>query len=270
MNKSIALLELADIELLQLLQPAEWNDVRPVFRSHLGQPYFHAIKVMLDAELAGVAELFLNGDSAWLGNIIVRSDLQRKGIGKYMTEYLIQIAQNQDKKLQFLLATQEGKGLYAKLGFECESEYHFLRKAPNIVSMGFADERIVLNNHQCNQQILALDALATGEDRSAILQRFLFEAWVFKIADEAEGFYIPRLGDGVIIAKNEVAGLSLLQFRAQHDHNMVVIPQENFPAYNFLQQQGYEMYRRAALMRLGPMKAWNPHMIYSRIGGYLG
>ncbi|MBK7869843.1 MAG: GNAT family N-acetyltransferase [Saprospiraceae bacterium] len=270
MNLSIAPLESADLEFLHLFQPPEWNDIRPVFRSHFGQAYFHAVKVILDDEMIGVSELFLNVDSAWLGNIIIRSDLQRKGIGKFMTEYLIQTAQNRDKKLQLLLATQEGKGLYAKLGFEYESEYHFFRKESNISAIDFFNKCILLNNNQFDRKIIELDALATGEDRSAILKRFTSDAWVFTSQDEIEGFYLPRLGDGLIIAKTEAAGLSLLQFRQEKARNFVVIPQENIIACNFLKDQGYEMYRRAVLMRLGPMKTWNPQMIYSRIGGYLG
>lgn len=271
MNLTIKKLEYADLDLIAQFQPPDWSDVTPRFREHFGWDYFYPIKAVVNEKMVGVGQLMLNTETAWLGNIIVHPDFRRQGIGKLITKHLMEEANNRGKKLQLLLATLEGAPLYEKLGFQVEGEYHFFRMEAQYKSLQNIPHSTFLYQEKFFEAILELDAKAIGEDRSAILLRFLSTAQVYlNEQQQLEGFYIPDLGEGLIIATTTTAGTSLMRLREMQRKFHAIIPAENGIARQYLLFNGYNYFRKAILMRHGEMKFWNPEMIYSRVGGYLG
>ena len=115
---------------------------------------------------------------------------------------------------------------------------------------------------------------ATGQDREAIIRHFLTDAWVYQTGPylPIEGFWLPALGEGLIVAENETAGIALLRKRnaANGPNPVIAIPDANLAAIRHLREAGYKGFRKIQLMHYGPMKDWRPEMIYNRIGGYLG
>jgi len=270
MTARILPLQLTDLEQIPHFQPPGWNDVAALFELHFGQDYFYPIKAVLYDKIVGIGELMLTADTAWLGNIIVHPEFRGRGIGTLLTQHLMEAANAREKPLQLLLATVEGAPLYEKLGFQIEGTYHFFKKEASIQPLADLSPHIFKFEEKFAKTIFTLDAQATGEDRSAVLRRFLETAFLYLKEQQPEGFYLPKLGDGLVVAANAIAGTSLLRFREMQGKFFITVPIQNETALEFIQENGYHFYRKAILMRFGEMKHWRPEMIYSRVGGYLG
>ena len=100
----------------------------------------------------------------------------------------------------------------------------------------------------------------------------LAQSFVYKQPHENEisGFFMPTLGDGVIICNNTIAGFEFLQKREALGKTRISLPEECTVIVDLLRKNKYTYFREATFMYLGKMKTWNPEMVYSRIGGYLG
>lgn len=266
---SIQALERKDIAIIPELQPKDWSGVASRFEEHFGWTYFYPVKAVMDDLIVGVGQIILFETSAWLGNIIVRETHQRQGIGRLITLQLVEMAKALSRNNLFLLATPQGQLLYEKLGFQTAGTHAFYRKETDNPITPVKHSAIQRADPHHFGQILSIDKTATGEDRSALLERYLAKAWVFEsdLQTSIQGFYLPDLGEGLIVAGNANAGTALLAFRNQAQ---IVIPSENKAAVAYLETQGYTSFRTATLMYLGKNKKWIPSMIYSRIGGYAG
>ncbi|MDR0231317.1 MAG: hypothetical protein LBI82_04280, partial [Dysgonamonadaceae bacterium] len=87
--------------------------------------------------------------------------------------------------------------------------------------------------------------------------------------DNIEGYYLPSLGEGLIIAETEISGIELLKLHLQHN-DRVVLPKENLAAQKFLQEVGFEEVKSIKRMRLGEERKVKFVNMYNRIGGNVG
>ncbi len=265
---SISRMPAERLDELPALQPEGWNDITTFFKEHHGREYFFPIQAMMDKELVGIGQLILTADAAWLGNIIVRPEFRRQGIGESLTSHLMAMAGSRGRKLMLLLATPEGQELYGRLQFRAESSYMFYRKEGPVPPPS-DHPHIARNVGAHNARILELDYLATGENRSAILEYYLDDCWVYE-KQRVAGFYIPKFGEGPIIADNPEAGTALMEKRRADKGVAIALPEGNREAIRYLEDEGYELCRHMLLMSWGEMKKWQPERIYGRVGGYLG
>ena len=83
------------------------------------------------------------------------------------------------------------------------------------------------------------------------------------------GFYLPDLGEGLVIAENDQAGFELMRVRLSRS-NKATVPAPNTAGIAFLEQLGFREVRRSTRMVLGAPYSWKPERIYSRIAGNLG
>lgn len=264
-------LEKVDLPILPDFQPPKWNDISLVFQTHIEQPYFYAVVATLNEKPVCIGELILTGDNAWIGNIISKPNYRKQGFGSAVSQHLLELAKKLNAKSIYLLATPEGKPLYEKLAFTSKGKYLFYKKTAEINSVSpDQDAAIVPYNAYFLKQIFTLDRQASGEDRSRILENFTSNCFVYLNPDKENdllGFYMPDLGDGLLIASTHQAAVALLHFR---NRPQVVLPEDNKAGNELLRCWQFEMYRTATLMVNGAFKKWEPSMIYSRIGGYLG
>ncbi len=265
---SIEPLALADIDQIPSFQPKDWSDVASRFRAHFGQLYFYPIKAVKNKEMVGIGQLIVFETSAWLGNIIVKESHQQQGIGRRITQHLMEMAKVLHREEVFLLATAQGQPLYEKLGFQTNGRHDFYN-LENWTPIPPPHPAIRRAEPPHFNQILTLDEQASGEQRSALLQRYFENTWVFVAEHQTnvEGFYMPDLGEGLIIAKHAEAGIALLEFR---NKPQVVIPTNHLELSSYLKNKGCQCFRNAALMYVSKNKHGQPDMIYSRIGGYAG
>lgn len=267
----IKTLQKQDIQKLSALQPEGWNDIRDVFSRFIDYDFFYSVKAVYENQIIGIGEIIFNQNSAWIGNVIVDKNLRNQGLGTFITEYLSQVIASKNKTTQLLLATPIGLPVYEKLGFKHLSDYVFLNRKTKEKPLIFktANENIIPFDSRFLTQIFALDKLAMGEDRSEILRHFTAEALLF-VDRKLQGFYLPNLGDGLIIATNHEAGFALLKIKWTTKSELLILPSENLEIINFAKRHGFESYRNAAKMSIGATIEGNQKMIYNRVGGYLG
>lgn len=218
-------------------------------------------------EIIATANALMNDNIGWAANIIVAPSYQGQGLGYEITEQIIEMMFKQVDSI-LLIATTMGEGLYKKLGFKTIESYSFsenkkidVKTSPNIIPF----------ENKFLTDVIRLDIEATAECRIDFLKPFLQNTWIY-ISDNglAEGFYIHGFGDGTIIAANEKAGKTLLEFKHSRAAFRTVVPNTNTVAIDHLNNMGIEIISQANRMILGNDIQWKLKNIYSRIAAYSG
>jgi len=257
----------SDIRLLPPLQPEGWLPLGPYYEFYVNAPFCHPIKYTIDGCMAGIGCAIRHRTTGWLAHIIVAPEYRRQGIGTLITKWLMNflIGEWQFKTLH-LAATPMGAPIYRQLGFRRMSDYVFMRNGR------LKDEtptEIVPFSSDLRDAALALDAAASFEDRSQLLEPHWAEGRFIKNNGVLEGYYLPTLGEGYIVATRPEVGLALMRLKHRNG-GVAVVPEENREAMRYLIENGYSEYRRGTRMIYGEPLPWRPEMIYGRIGGNLG
>jgi GNAT superfamily N-acetyltransferase len=256
-----------ELDLLVALQPDDWADIRIPISFYLEADYCFPFKADIDGVLVGTGTAILHEKTGWLATIVTHNQYRNRGIGKQITEHLLAFLQEQNCEYIYLIATALGEPVYSKVGFVTESRYDFYRDV-DLKNLPISVKVIpYLSNHK--QHILELDRMISGEDRSQHLETFLHDSFVFLDNDKIEGVYLPRLGDGLIVAKTEKAGTELMKKRFQN-FNIASFPQENLAATNFMKVHGFEPVMTHARMHFGKQMPWKAASLYNRVGGNIG
>lgn len=260
--------EVSDLKFLPEFQPADWGDLIPRFEYFIKSEYCNPIKLTENGEMTAIGTSMRHESSAWLACIIVHPNHRKKGLGNTITQSLIDGLDIEIFKTIYLDATEMGHPVYKKLGFEIESEYVHLHQEL-LIDSGKISKNIYPFQEEFTNDILKLDKEISGENRKGILSDFLKSAMIYRNGTDIQGFYIPNWGDGPIIAKNNEAGLELMKLRIQQKKN-AVIPIANQTALEFLEKQGFKIYKTSKRMLLGTPKNWNPTGSFNWISGQLG
>lgn len=260
----------SDIPQLRDIAPPEWNtDLSAVFAFHFGQPYFYPIAAEEDEQVVGCANGLFQGSTGWLGNVIVLPGYRRRGIGYALTCHLVNEFAQRGANRQILIATNLGRPVYERLGFRTVSQYVYFERdnplpheiIPGIRPFTPADA----------QAVFALDSAVSGEMRAPFLSRYMQDAQVYaSAAGSIEGFYLPALVNGLVIASNEAAGLSLLRLKHQQAGRISGVPEQNEAAITYLRSQGFFETSQVPRMCLGDDDAWQPQCVFSRGSGFCG
>ncbi len=252
---------------LKEIQPEGWQPIAPVFQFYLESSFCFPISFFADGNLAGVGVIIFHGTTAWLAHIIVSPGHRNKGIGSQITRALIERAEKQSCKTISLIATSLGEPVYTKLGFRKELDYIFLQHKKPAYKVS---QSSLPYEEQYYNQILTLDREVSGEDRTSLLMPHLRDSRIMLSQEKISGFYIPALGEGLVIAEDSTTGLALLSERLTPEKNRIAVPSENISAIDFLAKREYSEFLRGSRMYLGEKLTWQPAKLYSRIGGNLG
>jgi GNAT superfamily N-acetyltransferase len=264
-----------DLPILKDFAPPDWNtDLSVTFAFHLGQPYFYAILAEWDGVIAGCANGLLQGQVGWLGNIIVLPAFRGRGIGSALTHHLVEFFQRQGISHQLLIATQLGQPVYEKTGFKVGSHYLFFKRGDSMRVTGSVATAVTGVRAFAPEDaaaLFALDQSISGELRQPFLSRFLDGAWVHtSTVGELDGYYLPKLGNGLVIAADDTAGLALLRLKLAQRVTMAVVPEQNLAAVDFYRSVGMVESARAPRMSLGGEVSWQPEHVYARGSGFCG
>ena len=258
----------SDFPALKDFQPPGWPDILPSMRFYVEASYCYPVKVSIGKQLTGIGAAILHKNSGWLAHIIVHPEYRNKGIGTFITDELVALLRKLHIPSILLIASMQGESLYRKLIFTKEAEYP-----------AFKNEQGPLPPRPCQyvthyedrfkKEVFALDRFVSGELRQKLLTAHLPTSRLHVLNNELDGCYFPFLGEGLILARNNAAGLDLM-----HDkHTSVtraVIPAENRAGIDFLLSNNFIEASRGARMWLGKPVQWKPENLYSRIGGNLG
>jgi GNAT superfamily N-acetyltransferase len=257
----------SDLDQLPQIQPHDWNDIRIPISSYLEPDFIFPFKAVIDDVLVGTGTAILHEKTGWLSTIITHNEYRNQGIGKRITEHLLEFLQQQNCDYIYLIATALGEPVYRKLGFITESRYN-LYKEINLQNLTISDN-VTPYKSAYKQVIFELDKIISGEGRSQHLETFLPDSFVYFENKKVEGVYFPSFGDGLIVANTETAGLELMKKRFQK-FNIACFPQENKTAHDFMLSFGYEPVTNPARMHFGEQMPWKPEGLYNRIGGNIG
>ncbi len=261
-------LEQSDITFISDLLPFGWEGEITKIASYVSLNFCFPIKVCIDKKIVGIGTTIIHNKTAWLAHIIVHADYRNQKIGKLITRTLVETSYSKGCETIYLLATELGEPLYRKIGFETETEYVIFDS--NGTNDRFEiSENIVAIDSAIKEQITHMDRQVTGEDRALLLEQHLLNGFVYLQGEEVQGFYLPDLGDGLIIATSGMAGQELMNLRLK-EKDFGTFPIENLIAADFMKQNNFKEVRTEKRMRLGRKRNWQPQNIYNIIGGNFG
>jgi hypothetical protein len=84
------------------------------------------------------------------------------------------------------------------------------------------------------------------------------------------GFFLPSLGEGLLIAKENEAASALLKMKLAGAGKKITLPIQNIDGAKYLAEHGFTETKRLRRMVYGDGFSWKPEYVYGRIGGYLG
>lgn len=257
-----------DMETLPSLQPEGWNDISPSWHFYLSSGFCKPIKVSIDNQVVGIGTTILHENTAWLAHIIVHKDFRGKGLGSLITKSLLDSIDSKQHPSVQLIATGLGEPIYRKLGFKKSGEYVFYAR-PESSTNAINSSDVINYSTEYQNSILDMDTYVTDERRAKLLLPHLEKAKIVVENGILQGYYLPTLGEGPIIALTDEVGLELMRFKYANIHKAVA-PSDNTTSCNFFQQHGFEPGIHLSRMQLGQSIAWKPQHLYVRVGGNLG
>ncbi|MBE7118933.1 GNAT family N-acetyltransferase [Bacillus cereus] len=128
-------------------------------------------------ELIASAAIILYGETlASIGMVIVHPDYKGRGIGKAITDSCMKSVSSQTPIM--LIATDEGKPLYEKLGFRVVSYVSkYICNTYNANYKCVGNEEYILNYEECDlEKIIKIDEDAFGTSRKEFLKRRIMQS----------------------------------------------------------------------------------------------
>lgn len=257
-----------DLQYLRGLQPEGWPDITPVFINYLRRPFCTPVKVMSERTIVGIGVGISWGKTAWLAHIVVAPEYRNQGIGGFLVEHLLQLLRNSGCETISLIATEMGYPVYKKIGFAEQTEYVFFERATPLTN-DYQSDNIHRMSPKKQTGLFAFDIKISGEDRYALLAEEVGNCYLYRENNKDLGYYLPGLGEGLIIAENPAVGIELMKFKYSIS-NKGALPIENKAGITFLENNGFMVTKKVRRMILGKPFSWHPEQIYSRIGGNLG
>src|SRR3954454_11817048 len=123
-------------------------------------------------EVIGGAAVAGFGPTGWIGALGVIGALRRRGVGTALTEAAVTWLREHGAETVLLYATEAGRPVYERVGFIAEGAAHAWR---DVAPPPLADPPAGIRapGRADAEHVRALDAAATGEDRSAVLSTLL-------------------------------------------------------------------------------------------------
>jgi GNAT superfamily N-acetyltransferase len=255
---------------------ADWGDRRSFLDFATRHRETHPLVAEADDQIIGTGVLSVNGPVGWIGTIFVEPTWRRRGVGMALTQATIETAESAGCRTLLLVATDAGRPLYEKIGFEVQTWYRIL-EAP-----GLGDEPVDPRIRPFGADDLGamanLSAAATGEDRTHLLEAFTSpETASCLVRDDGTlgGFVVrapwgggstiaPRLEDGEAILHARRAG------RGPEQRIRAGLVVDNAGALERLLATGWtDSWGAPRLIRGDPLH-WQPEAIWGQFNHALG
>jgi GNAT superfamily N-acetyltransferase len=272
---------LADIDqTVAAILADRFGDRRAWFEFAVANEACHPFVAAADGEIVGSGVATVNGPIAWIGTIWVAPGHRRHGLGTALTDAVVDAAAMAGSRTLVLVATDRGRPLYERLGFEVQTWYRTF-EAPGLGPMAGDHgpiDRVRRFQAADLERIGHLDAIATGEDRRTLLRALTGPdgTRVLEGDDgEVRGFQARApWGGGATVAPDVDDALTLLRARRRasvHDKRVrcgILI--ENEAGAEALERDGWtEAWRAPRLIRGQPM-TWHPEQIWGQFNHAVG
>jgi GNAT superfamily N-acetyltransferase len=253
-----------------------WGDREPFFAWAVDHPSCHPFVADEAGRIVGTGVATAYGHAGWVGTIFVAPDRRGDGLGRALTETVIDDLEGRGCRTLVLIATSLGRPVYERLGFERLAghlRFEVTGSAETAEVPGvrpFAPDDL--------EAIVALDRDATGEDRSAVLGS-LAAPGTARVAvrdDGTIGGFVVRgpWGGGALIAPDPDDALRLLEWRRRRtgpDGTLAAgLLDLNEAGRDRLLAAGWTESEGPLRMARGEPLAWRPESIWGQLNGALG
>ena len=259
----------------------QWGDRRAWFEFAITNDACHPIVADADGEVVGTGVATVNGPVAWVGTIWVAPGHRRHGLGRALTDAVIEAAEARGSRTLVLVATDRGRRLYERLGFEVQSWYRTFEARglrPSAPGQDAPGDGVRPFQGADLEAIAVLDTAATGEDRRTLLSALATPDGTRVLADEDGAIrgFVARApwGGGATVAPQIDDALTLLRARrhgAVPDKRVRCgILLENEAGAEALEREGWtEAWRAPRLIRGAPM-TWHPEHLWGQFNHAIG
>ncbi|PFA25119.1 MULTISPECIES: GNAT family N-acetyltransferase [Bacillus cereus group] len=192
--------------LLHLSESVGWDysseEIKTIFQSGI----VYGGKNMKGEIIASAAIILYGEKLASIGMVIVHPWYKGKGIGRKITEACIRSVS--EKTSIMLIATEEGKPLYEKLGFQVVSHVSKYICNQYVTLKGYdGSEQYIFMDYDKGDRnrIVELDEAAFGVNRHNFIQRRIEQSEQFVVVKDKEN-YIVGYGMSVQTPENRIIG----------------------------------------------------------------
>ena len=260
----------------QVIVDGGWGDRTAFFRWAVDHPTADPLVADEDGRIVGTGVATANGHVGWVGAIFVDVQRRRSGLGTALSAAVVEALEARDCTTQLLIATDEGRPIYERLGFRLDTRY-VRAVAPEGPPSYDVDGQVRALEAGDVEAVIALDREATGEDRSATLRTFA-DPQTGRVVEDGDrsvtGFTVRSpWGGRALIAADPDAAIALLDWRRSTttDRQIAIGILEDNPAGRArLAEAGWTEQVGGPRFIRGPALAWRPEMIYGQFSGALG
>ena len=269
----------ADVEpAAEAILRSGWGDRRIKMAWVSSHPKCRPVVADVAGTVVGTGVTTVSGPVAWIGTIWVDPAWRGRGIGKALTQATIDEAEAAGCQTFVLVATEAGRPLYERFGFEVQTHYRILETPGLGGGAGAADPRIRPYQASDRDAMVALDAAATGEDRAHLLESFAAPETTRCLVHADGGLrgFVIRApwGGGATIAPDTDDALAILgaRRRASSPDKRVRagLLEENHVGMERLRAAGWTDAWGAPRMIRGEMPPWRPDAIWGQFDHALG
>jgi predicted N-acetyltransferase YhbS len=263
-------------EVTATIERANWGDRRLELEFVTRHAETHPLVAKADGIVVGTGIATLNGTVGWVGTIWVDPAWRRRGVGLAMTQAVIDVAESAGCRTLLLVATEAGRPLYERLGFEVQTWYRIL-EAPGLGEVA-VDPRIRPYMPGDLAVMGDLATAATGEERTHLLAAFATaETAHCLVRDDGTlgGFVVraPWGGGSTIAPRLEDAEAILHARRVGREPDQRIraglIAQNEAGLERLLATGWTEAWRAPRLIR-GDALRWQPEAIWGQFNHALG
>ncbi|HEV8696939.1 MAG TPA: GNAT family N-acetyltransferase [Candidatus Limnocylindrales bacterium] len=258
----------------------DWGDRRAWFEFALASLSCRAfIAERDDGRPVGTGVLTVHGSVGWIGTIWVASSMRRRGIGLALTEATIDAAEEADCRTLVLVATEAGRPMYERLGFEIQTWYRTMEAQPGSARREGGPPISGFRAFRSDDlhAMIALDRAATGEDRAVNLGLLATSAGTRVLErDGVVAGFVARApwGGGATVAPRLDDAMAILDARrmaAQPGRRVRCgILLENEAGARALDAAGWTEAWRAPRMIRGEHLDWHPEHIWGQFNHAMG
>lgn len=274
---TIRSMTVADIEpATEAILRDDWGDRRSWFEFAVSQPECAPVVAEVDGAIVGTGVGTANGAVGWVGTIWVASDRRGAGLGRALTQIVIDGLEAAGCRTLLLVATDAGLPLYERMGFAIQTRYRIL-EAPGLDGAGPGDRAVRPFEPDDLDPILALDRAATGEDRGHAIRRFAGAATTKVLAPDGviRGFVIRApWGGGATIALTPADAMAILEARRRAagpaGRVRVGLVEENAEGLAALEAAGLHPVWSAPRLIRGEPLDWHSDQIWGQFNHAMG
>ncbi|MDA1529674.1 GNAT family N-acetyltransferase [Bacillus cereus group sp. TH260-2LC] len=211
-------------------------------------------------ELIASAAIILYGEElASIGMVIVHPNYKGRGIGKAITDSCIKSVSTQTPIM--LIATDEGKLLYEKLGFRAVSYVSkYICNSYNVNDYCIGNEDYIMNYKEYDlEEIIKLDEYAFGTNRKEFLMKRIMQSEQCIVVKDKEqnalgyGLSVQTPENkiiGPVVAKNDAMAMRIVHDLAREHHGKVRIdvPEGKKDFLNQLEAVGFQKVNTPPIM----------------------